>query len=41
MPAFVRAERLGEKAPIPDHVRQILQPYTVEDPDSVATSKVT
>jgi acyl-CoA thioester hydrolase len=28
---FVRAERLGEKAPIPDHVRRILQPYIVEE----------
>lgn len=35
---FVRADRLDEKAPIPDHVRQILQPYIVEDPDSLATS---
>jgi acyl-CoA thioester hydrolase len=38
---FVRADRLGEKAPIPDHVRRILQPYTVEDPDSLATSTIT
>ena len=30
---FVRADRLGEKAAIPDHVRRILQPYTVEPPD--------
>jgi acyl-CoA thioester hydrolase len=37
---FVRADRLGEKAPIPDHVRRILQPYTVEDPDSLATSAI-
>jgi acyl-CoA thioester hydrolase len=29
---FVRAERLGEKAPIPDRVRQILQRYAVEEP---------
>jgi acyl-CoA thioester hydrolase len=35
---FVRADRLDEKAQIPDHVRRILQPYTVEDPDSLATS---
>jgi acyl-CoA thioester hydrolase len=35
---FVRADRLDEKAPIPDHVRRILQPYTVEDPGSLATS---
>ena len=38
---FVRADRLGEKAPIPDHVRRILQRYTVEDPDSLATSTIT
>ena len=38
---FVRADRLGEKAPIPDHVRQVLQRYTVEDPDSLATSAIT
>jgi acyl-CoA thioester hydrolase len=35
---FVHAERLGEKAPIPAHVRQILQPYTVKDHDTLATS---
>jgi acyl-CoA thioester hydrolase len=29
---FVRADRLGEKAPIPDHVRRMLQRYCVEDP---------
>lgn len=34
---FVRADRVGEKAPIPDHVRQILERYTVKDPDSLAT----
>jgi acyl-CoA thioester hydrolase len=34
---FVRADRLGEKAPIPEHVRRILQRYSVEDPDSLAT----
>jgi acyl-CoA thioester hydrolase len=34
---FVRADSLGEKAPIPDHVRRILQPYTVENLDSLAT----
>jgi acyl-CoA thioesterase FadM len=33
---FVRADRLGEKAPIPDHVRRVLQPYTVEDPAQLA-----
>jgi acyl-CoA thioester hydrolase len=38
---FVRADRLGEKAPIPDHVRRILQPYAVEDPDPLATSAIT
>jgi acyl-CoA thioester hydrolase len=38
---FVRADRLGEKAPIPDHVRQILHRYTVDDPDSLATSTIT
>ena len=27
---FVRADRLGEKAPIPDHVRRVLRPYTAE-----------
>ncbi len=31
---FVQADRLGEKAPIPDHVRRILQTYSVEDPGS-------
>jgi acyl-CoA thioester hydrolase len=31
---FVRADRLGEKTPIPDRVRQVLQPYTVEDRSS-------
>jgi acyl-CoA thioester hydrolase len=38
---FVRAERLGEKAPIPDYVRRVLLPYTVEDPDSPARSPIT
>ncbi len=28
---FVRADRLGEKTPIPDHVRRRLQRYSVED----------
>jgi acyl-CoA thioester hydrolase len=37
---FVRADRLGEKAPIPDHVRRILQRYTAEDPDPHATSTI-
>jgi acyl-CoA thioester hydrolase len=31
---FVRADRLAEKAPIPDHVRRILRRYGVENPDS-------
>jgi acyl-CoA thioester hydrolase len=38
---FVLADRLGEKAPIPDHVRRILQSYTVEDPDSFEESAIT
>jgi acyl-CoA thioester hydrolase len=38
---FVRADRLGEKAPIPDHVRRILRRYGVESPDSHAKSPVT
>ncbi len=38
---FVRADRLGEKAPIPDHVRRILQRYSVEDTDGLATSPIT
>ena len=38
---FVRADCLGEKAPIPDHVRRMLLRYTVEDPDSLATSTIT
>jgi acyl-CoA thioester hydrolase len=29
---FVRADRLGDKAPIPDHVRRTLQRYSVENP---------
>jgi acyl-CoA thioester hydrolase len=37
---FVRADRLDEKAPIPDHLRRILQPFTVAAPDSLATSGV-
>ena len=35
---FVRADRLGEKAPIPDHVRRKLQRYSVEDPGSLVKS---
>jgi acyl-CoA thioester hydrolase len=36
---FVRADRLGEKASIPDHVRHVLQRYSrVEARDSRATS---
>jgi acyl-CoA thioester hydrolase len=38
---FVRADRLAEKAPIPDHVRRILQPYTVQDPESLAANTIT
>jgi acyl-CoA thioesterase FadM len=38
---FVRADRLGEKSPIPDHVRQMLQRYSVEDPDSLMKSPIT
>jgi acyl-CoA thioester hydrolase len=34
---FVRAERVGEKAPIPDRVRRILERYTVEEPHSLAS----
>jgi acyl-CoA thioester hydrolase len=37
---FVRADRLGEKATIPDHVRRMLQRYTVEAPDSLAKSPI-
>ena len=37
---FVRADRLGEKAAIPDHVRRTLRPYTIEDPDSLSTSTI-
>jgi acyl-CoA thioester hydrolase len=38
---FVRADRLGEKAPIPDHVRRILRRYGVENHDSHAKSPIT
>jgi acyl-CoA thioester hydrolase len=38
---FVRADRLAEKASIPDHVRRTLERYTLEDPDSLAASAVT
>jgi acyl-CoA thioester hydrolase len=38
---FVRADRLGEKAPIPDHVRQMLRRYSIEAPDSGAKSPIT
>jgi acyl-CoA thioester hydrolase len=38
---FVRADRLGEKAPIPDHVRRMLQRYGAEDPDSRAKRPLT
>jgi acyl-CoA thioester hydrolase len=36
---FVRADRLGEKAPIPDHVRRMLQRYSAEDPDASTSRK--
>jgi acyl-CoA thioester hydrolase len=38
---FVRADSLGEKTPIPDHVRRALQPYTVKDPDALAPGTIT
>jgi acyl-CoA thioester hydrolase len=38
---FVRADRLGEKAPIPDHVRRMLRRYSVEGPDSLAKGPIT
>ena len=37
---FVRADSLGEKVPIPDHVRRVLQRYSVEDRDSRAASTI-
>jgi acyl-CoA thioester hydrolase len=37
---FVRADRLGEKVPIPDHVRQVLQRYSVGEPDLLAASAI-
>lgn len=36
---FVRADRVSEKASIPDHVRQVLQPYTAQDPSSLAARR--
>ena len=36
---FVRADRLGEKTPIPDHVRRTLRRYG--EADSLATSPIT
>jgi len=36
---FVRADRLGEKAPIPDHVREILKPYTADLQAATSTQK--
>ena len=38
---FVRADCLGEKAPIPDHVRRILRRAGVENPDSHAKNPTT
>jgi acyl-CoA thioester hydrolase len=38
---FVRADRLGEKATIPDHVRRALQPYTIDDSNPLAKSTAT
>ena len=37
---FVRADRLNEKAPIPDHLRLILQRFAVDAADSLATPGV-
>jgi acyl-CoA thioester hydrolase len=37
---FVRADRVGEKTPIPDHVRRMLQRYSVQPPDSRAASTI-
>ena len=34
---FVRADRLNEKASIPDHLRLLLQRFTVDGADSLAT----
>ena len=36
---FVRADRLGEKAPIRDHVRQVLLPYRVSSTASGSGSR--
>jgi acyl-CoA thioesterase FadM len=36
---FVRADRLGEKVQIPDHVRRKLQRYIVGDPGSLVKSR--
>jgi len=38
---FVRADSLGEKAPIPDHVRRAMHRYRVEGPDPGAKIPVT
>ena len=35
---FVVAERLGEKTPIPEHVREALRPFSLEEPSSAPTS---
>jgi acyl-CoA thioester hydrolase len=36
---FVRADRLGQNTPIPDHVRRILHRYSVKTPNPLATSR--
>ena len=38
---FVRADRLAEKAAIPEHVRRALKPYIVEELGSLATRAIT
>jgi acyl-CoA thioester hydrolase len=37
---FVRADQLDEKAPIPDHLRRLLQAFTVDASDALATPGV-
>jgi hypothetical protein len=37
---FVRADRVGEKVPIPDHVRRMLQRYSVEEAGSPIKSQI-
>jgi acyl-CoA thioester hydrolase len=38
---FVRADSVGEKVSIPDHVRRTLRRFSVEDPNSCANSPIT